>query len=247
MDDQLTLYYDELSRSHFWLTSKSYVTQKFIDQELLHRSQPQRIMEVGCCAGNFLQNFLCADNAVFGLDLRFSALKLGKARQPAINLTQANGIELPYRDEVFDMVILQDVLEHFADDSGLLRGLNRVVKPGGILFVCVPAYMWLYGYHDKLFGHVRRYTRPQLVSRLEESGFHLLRATYFQSLFLLPLFIKRRFHGKEKDGGDFVMLPKLVNSCLDWLLRLEAIPLKIMNLPFGPTLMCLAQKEGRVT
>lgn len=240
MDDSLTRYYDELSTTHFWLTSKAHVIKSFLDHELAKGVMPREILEVGCCGGNFLQQFLGVCDGVFGLDLNFNVLKTCQERQPDIKLVHGNGLELPFRKESFDMVFMQDVLEHIEDDSGTLQGVSRILKGNGLLFVCVPAYMFLYGHHDEMFGHVRRYTRPELVSRLRGAGFQIIRATYFQSAFLAPLYIKRRFGKRDRD--DFLAPPKAINALFDWLLRCEALPMRFLNFPFGPTLMCLARK-----
>ena len=240
MDDRLTLYYDELSRTHFWLTSKTEVIERFIRGELARLERPRRILEVGSCAGHFLSRFRPDCDRAFGLDLSHSALARCRGRQPEIPVVRADGCQLPFRGGAFDMVLMQDVLEHIPDDGATLAGINRVLRQDGLIFLCVPAYMALYGHHDKLFGHQRRYTRPQLRQRLEARGFGIIRATYFQSAFLAPLYLKRRFGKKE--GDDFVVPPRAVNAFFDWFLKLESIPLKYIDLPFGPTLMCLARK-----
>lgn len=240
MDDQLTLRYDELSRSHFWLTSKKYVIEQYLESHLRSLDPLGRVLEVGCCAGHYLQQFIGRADEVHGLDMSISALRRCHTDNPGIKNVQGDGLQLPYADGSFDLVLMQDVLEHIEDDVATLRGLHRVLRDDGMFFVCVPAYMFLYGHHDKLFGHVRRYTRGELRGRLEETGFKIVRASYFQSPFLAPLYVKRRF-GK-KDGDDFIIPPKAVNTFFDKMLRLESIPMKAFDLPFGPTLMCVARK-----
>lgn len=235
----MTLRYDDLSRTHFWLTSKTYVIERFLDAQLARRAPVKRVLEVGCCAGQFLQRFVGRCAETHGLDLSQSALVRCHQRCPGIKVVRANGLQLPYADGAFDLVLMQDVLEHIPDDEATLAGLRRVLAPDGLLFICVPAYMALYGHHDKLFGHVRRYTRPQLVQRLRNNGFAVKRATYFQSPFLVPLYVKRRFG--HQNGDDFIVPPAWLNAFLDRMLRLEAVPMRLMNLPFGPTLMCVAE------
>ena len=240
MDDQLTLYYDELSKSHFWLTSKTYVIEQFLAPVLNNAPKHRRILEVGCCAGNFLKRFTDSYDEVHGLDLSMSALQRCRDQNPNIHSIRANGLRLPYEDGAFDLILMQDVIEHIPEDEATMRELRRVMADDGHCFICVPAYMFLYGHHDKLFGHVRRYTRKELREKLARNGFSVGRATYFQSPFLLPLYVKRRFGGSE--GDDFLVPPKPINAFFDRLLRLEALPMRLMNIPFGPTLMCLATK-----
>lgn len=242
MDDALTLRYDALSDSHFWLTSKAYVIDTFLEPYFQKAGTMDRILEIGCCAGKFLGKLKGRAHHLYGLDMSHSALKRCRDRSPFIHTVRADGLRLPYAPESFDMVIMQDVLEHIPDDEGTLRMLHEVSKPEALCFICVPAYMFLYGHHDELFGHVRRYTRRELTTKLRANGFDILRATYFQSPFLAPLYVKRRF-GK-KDGDDFLVPPKPVNAAFDALLKCEALPMRFMNIPFGPTLMCMARRSG---
>ena len=55
-----------------------------------------------------------------------------------------------------------DVLEHLDDDVLALRELGRVVGPGGLVLVAVPAYQWAWSDHDVRLGHRRRYSRARL-------------------------------------------------------------------------------------
>jgi SAM-dependent methyltransferase len=74
---------------------------------------------------------------------------------------------------------LFDVLEHIEDDTGTLARLNRVLKPGGMLYIAVPSLGWLWSHQDVVAGHFRRYTTQNLSAKLTAAGFTPLLATYF--------------------------------------------------------------------
>lgn len=82
----------------------------------------------------------------------------------------------------YDVAYSMNVLEHIDDDVGALRGLHRVVRPGGRLLVYVPAFEVLYSSMDTKVGHLRRYRRPQLVAAVTEAGFVVDRCRYVDSL-----------------------------------------------------------------
>jgi SAM-dependent methyltransferase len=71
----------------------------------------------------------------------------------------------------FDVVVCLNVLEHLADDAGVLRQFAQVLRPGGRLLLIVPAHPRLYGPMDALAGHFRRYTRAGLGRLLTDTGF----------------------------------------------------------------------------
>ena len=73
-------------------------------------------------------------------------------------------------DAHFDSVLMVNVLEHIADDAGALRGLSRLLVPGGDVVLYVPAINGLYGALDKKIGHYRRYSVWRLGEVFREAG-----------------------------------------------------------------------------
>lgn len=242
MNESISRFYDRLGRSHFWLTSKYHVIDHFLTQEFLRKGgKTTRILEVGCSTGNFLHRLRSRCESTYGIDLSAEILRVCKDRWKGVSLTAADGHELPFRERSFDLVVLVDVLEHFEKADTALSQVRKVLKEDGSCLVCVPAYRWLWGANDVLFGHQLRYTRGQLASQLHRTGFELVRLTYFQPLFLPLLFLKRKLFDR---GSDFRIPPPYLNSLLDRLLRLDARILQSTDLPFGCTLLGLATKSG---
>jgi SAM-dependent methyltransferase len=90
-----------------------------------------------------------------------------------------DGSRLPFADATFDRVIAAEVLEHIPDDRAVMAEVARVVRPGGRVAVTVPRWFpervcWALAddYHAPAVegGHVRVYTRTQLVRRLRAAG-----------------------------------------------------------------------------
>ncbi len=82
-----------------------------------------------------------------------------------------------------------DVIEHVPDDLQLLRDLREQgwIRPGARVFVTVPAFQQLFGKHDELLGHFRRYNSLQLRQLLEQAGLRVERVGYW---FFLPLLVR---------------------------------------------------------
>jgi 2-polyprenyl-3-methyl-5-hydroxy-6-metoxy-1,4-benzoquinol methylase len=66
-----------------------------------------------------------------------------------------------------------NVLEHIEDDSAILSILFKKLKPGGKLFVYVPAFQFLYSEMDEKVGHYRRYSKNELRNKLAQAGFEV--------------------------------------------------------------------------
>jgi SAM-dependent methyltransferase len=78
---------------------------------------------------------------------------------------------LPLPDAAFDAAVCAEVLEHVDDDAGALAELARVLRPGGVLLVTVPANPYRYDWTDRWAGHRRRYDAGTLEARIREAGF----------------------------------------------------------------------------
>lgn len=91
----------------------------------------------------------------------------------------------------FDLVTAFDVLEHVEDDVAFIRGLFERLRPGGTLLVSVPAWPLLYGPHDELLAHHRRYRPREARALVLGGGFTIRRAGgLFHSL--LPVRVIQR-------------------------------------------------------
>jgi SAM-dependent methyltransferase len=107
-------------------------------------------------------------------------------------------------DESYDFIYSVNVLEHIADLPSEVRELHRALKPGGVLFVFVPAFRMLWTSLDTEVGHVTRFTRASLVTALERGGFGVRHVAYFDSLGFpaaLTVRVLEKFRAFSYGGG----------------------------------------------
>ena len=93
--------------------------------------------------------------------------------------------------ERWDGAFLLDVLEHLPDDAAAMRQVSAALKPGGLVFVTMPALQCFWSYNDEIVQHRRRYNRKDLLRLAEAAGLRLLSARYFMFL-LSPLYCLSR-------------------------------------------------------
>jgi SAM-dependent methyltransferase len=117
-----------------------------------------------------------------------SVIKLDIVRPATISgpFVQASAEALPFGDNSFDGVGLFDVLEHLKEPDICLTEVSRVVRPGGLVLITVPAYRWLWSPHDELVGHERRYTVDGLRSDLVDAGLAVEWVSAFYGFLVLP-------------------------------------------------------------
>jgi SAM-dependent methyltransferase len=84
-----------------------------------------------------------------------------------------------------------DVVEHIEDDLGFLRHLWDLLEPGGMLYLTVPAFNFLWSHEDVDAGHFRRYTLGALEKKLCEVGLETVFGTFIFGFLPLPVFLFR--------------------------------------------------------
>ena len=109
-------------------------------------------------------------------------------------------LELP--NAAIEGVGLFDVIEHLPDPRPLLREVRRVLRPGGVLVVTVPALGWLWSDADALAGHDRRYRRAELAEQLSDCGFTVVRSTYHFAAAIPPVVVQRLLRRRRHTNPD---------------------------------------------
>jgi SAM-dependent methyltransferase len=187
-----------------------------------------------------------------GIDLTWSGLAYARGHGVSA-LAQATIARLPLADAQFDVVTSFDVLQCVldGDEAQAAAELFRVLRPGGHAVITVAAMTALWGNHSILSHEVRRYSRRRLRRLLEGAGFEVRRITYTNAslvpALLLVRYLERRrglaVSDEDEAAAREIALPSaLVNGPMTAVLRIEAAALRLVNLPFGSSLLCLARK-----
>jgi SAM-dependent methyltransferase len=200
------------------------------------------ILDAGCGTGANLRH-LGDRGRVVGIDLSEEALRFCRSR--GVPVTRAELLHLPFPDAAFDCVTSFDVIYHrwVRDDRAAVFEMTRVLRPGGLLLVRVPALRLLWGAHDEAVHSRHRYTRREVRRLLEGAGLRVLRASYGNT-FLLPLVAVRRSLDRltGRHGSDVSFLPGPLEWTFRNLLRLEARIVKHVSLPVGASVFALARR-----
>jgi ubiquinone/menaquinone biosynthesis C-methylase UbiE len=123
--------YESLERSVFHPKRQEQLERRV--RNLCEMTGGRRALDIGCGTGNVSKFARKYFEVVVGVDISLEALKINKANT-GIHAIQGDGLSLPFADNTFDAITCFSVLHHFFDDVSLLIELNRVLKPGGILF-----------------------------------------------------------------------------------------------------------------
>jgi SAM-dependent methyltransferase len=236
----------ELEETHWWFASRLARVHDLVRAHLPRRSG--RILDLGCGSGRTARTFEQYGRVV-GSDLSSQPLA-ADAREGRRRLA-SRAEQLPFKSETFDVVTALDLVEHLEQDLPALVEMFRVLRPDGVLILTVPAMPLLYGPHDRVLGHWRRYSSAELRRRIRRAGGAVPRIGYFMSL-PFPLLLGWRLFSKvfgtgsaRSDGGR--PLPAWLNRALAALMGLERAISSRVPLGIGSTLTCVIGRESAGT
>jgi SAM-dependent methyltransferase len=165
---------------HEWGTEPEFVgprhelRERLLLDLFLSASPGPSVLNAGAGQGSFSLRLARLGFEVTSIDDSPAAVDVLLARLPG-PVELADVTAMPFTEETFDAAVLGEVLEHVPDDAGALAEVARVLRPGGVLAVSVPANPARFGPSDRWAGHLRRYSRDMLVGACERSGFRVRR------------------------------------------------------------------------
>ena len=242
MDNHVYKDMAELQEHHWWFKARKEILGRVLHG--IDLPENCEILEIGCGTGGNL-SMLASLGTVYGMEMNKQAAQYAKQSSGQPVLEGALPGPIPYQQQ-FDLVCLLDVLEHIEDDDSALAAIKPLLKPGGRIVLTVPAYQWMFGKHDVLLHHFRRYTKRSLAERCTGNGITINKLSYFNTM-LFPLaavarIIDRLSSGKQSTGYNIPH--RIVNSLLFRIFRIEKFFLKHWNLPYGCSLIMLGKIEG---
>ena len=157
-------WYETNSEDHFWFQWRARAAAALIDRIGLPTGQPLRVFDIGCGTGITCQQFRRTTSWVFdGADLNIEALARCDAGMARVLYYDIIDKRHEFR-ELYDVIILFDVVEHIDSTRPFLEAALFHLRPGGVVLVNVPALLGLYSVYDTVAGHYRRYTLDTLAA-----------------------------------------------------------------------------------
>lgn len=135
---------------------------------------------------------------------------------PGIEVRRGGCGRLPLADGEADLLTALDVLEHVDDDAAAVGEFHRVLKPGGVLVVTVPAGPWLWSDWDTALHHRRRYTLRGLRGLFPRHAWEVLHSSGINTAALPAVWLLRRLRLSGARAEDRIP-PVTLNRLLEWL------------------------------
>lgn len=235
---------EQREQAHWYYAGKREIVRGWLRRA--GPPQPQDLLlDCGAGTGRFAKE-MEADCRVMVLDDHEEALRLLRTRFRPDQILSLAGDRVPLPDASLDFVTALDVLEHTPDDRAVVAGFQRLLKPGGVALVTVPAGMALWSDWDVALHHYRRYSRPQLRALFPADQWEVLHVNY-TNVFVYPAVWAVRKWRKifpaaagEVRSEDQQPAPWLNALLRGWFVRpaFWRVPF-----PFGVSLLLVARKR----
>ena len=231
MEKPYEVKYHKLEKNYWWFKSRRDILLELI----INSGKNSKILDIGCSRGELIKelNNVGFKNT-YGIDKSEKAIKLCK-KQNLKKVFIRGGTKTKFKNKEFDIIIASDILEHIKNDNLALTEWNRILKPNGKIIIFVPAFKFLFGKHDRLNQHYKRYGKKELVEQLQDSNFNIERISYWNCISFIPKIIS-----KNKD--QLYEINEKINKTLIYSLKFENLLLKKINLPIGTSLFTIAKK-----
>lgn len=214
----------------------------FIYRHIIH--EPGSFIDIGAGNGLVLKFFKKKGFDVAGIELEKPLVDLMKKDPELHNVTVVQGDITKLRGKnQYDYVLASDVIEHIEDDDFAIANLFSYVAPGGLLVITVPAYSFLYGKRDKVWGHFRRYDVNFLLPKLQRLDGYVEKVKHWNMIGLLAFYFYEKILHRpvaEKKRYEKSLLAAILRFLVECELKVEAL---LGGVPYGLTLVVAVRKK----
>ena len=233
----------KFGRYHWWFTGRRRLLKYLVSSLSVHQNSP--IIDVGCGVGSNINLLQSLGLRVIGIDSEMYSLQLAKSHVSIPTLLNASITNLPIRSNSIGIIVAMDILEHIEDDTIGIHEIHRALKQEGKVIFTVPAFQFLWGIQDVAGKHIRRYSKRDLIRKIEEKGFRILRSSYFNFFLFFPILLGRRLILilKPRIESENEINSPFINFFLKSIFSLEPYLLRYFSFPFGVSIFCIARKS----
>jgi len=230
-----------VEKDHWWFSTRRKLLMLLLP--IMDLPEESTAIDVGCGVGSNIYALRSKGLNIVGIDRSMDNLLLARMKMDA-PLVNGDANALPVRGESASLILAMDVLEHLEDDANGIRELYRSLGKEGILFLTVPAFRFLWGVQDFVTGHKRRYSKDEILTKLREQNFEIVRSSHFNFFLFFPILVGRliiRLFRLRIETENELNAPGL-NFLLSGIFSIEPCLLKHISFPFGVSIFCIARK-----
>ncbi len=180
---------------HSWLIEEHQERYRFARQLISSEgldNQEAIIIDCACGTGYGIDFLNRAETEIIGVDIDFEACQYAAKRNGGNLIVQADARKLPFKNEVCDVVVSFETLEHVSLPEEIVSEFSRVIANQGLLIASTPERITLqaqsYRNHEKTFNpfHLAEMSSTELTSALKKNKLHDI-SLFGQRVFSKPM------------------------------------------------------------
>jgi ubiquinone/menaquinone biosynthesis C-methylase UbiE len=240
--------YTNLSRveeNHWYYAGKREIVERW-----LLKTRPPRhedvLLDCGAGTGRFAA-VMERHCGVLVLDDHEESLRLLRERFRSEQVIALGDKGVPLPDSAVEYLTALDVLEHVKEDAVAVREFHRLLKPGGLAVITVPAGMAVWSDWDVSLHHHRRYSRATLRALFPADAWETVYLNYTNvPVYPVAWLLRRLRRNRPRQPGRSRAEDKLPPRWANSLLRRMFVGMAFwrMPLPFGLSLLLVARRRG---
>ena len=207
---------------------------------------PRDLLDAGCGTGGLIRRLRGAVPAwrIQGLDVSPIACEMARQRCD-VSIVEGSVTALPFGVASFDAVLAADVLYELEEPDAALREVARCLRPGGWVVVNVPAYRWLWSYHDTAVRSKHRFVRTEVAALLAVAGFVTEVNTHWNALPFPLIVARRKLFASAADTSDVRLYPAPAEAFLRGLMGMEHAWMRAGgSWAWGSSILAVGRKRG---
>lgn len=233
---------EAIEREHWYYAGKRDVVRAWLAR-CAELGPDKTLLDCGAGTGLFAQE-MAERCRVLVLDDHEESLRRLRERFTPERVLRVSAEGIPLPDKSIDAITALDVLEHIENDRAAVNEMARVLRPGGVAVITVPASMKLWSDWDVGLHHFRRYDRPQLCALFAEPAWEIVHVNYTNVLVYPAVWLVRKW--RRQNAGEAIrtedrLLPRWLNG---WL---RAMFVRMgrwkFSFPFGVSLLLVARRR----
>jgi ubiquinone/menaquinone biosynthesis C-methylase UbiE len=166
--------FQEFFKESKYIFLKNYLYNYLLRKKAVNQSLKNESLKLILEVGSGISPMVTGSRAIIYSDLSFTALEILRKANKNGGYVVADGMDLPFKADVFTHTVCSEVLEHLADDRKALKELYRVMKPAAMLVATFPHRKFYFANDDRFVNHYRRYEISEMKERLKSVGLKLI-------------------------------------------------------------------------
>jgi SAM-dependent methyltransferase len=231
----------KIEQNHWWFVVRREMFKKYLSAA----PKDAAILDVGVGSGSNLRMLKEAGFTNYqGFD--FSPLAKKFCEEKNLGAVKVGDIcDSGFADNSYDVILFTDVVEHIENDLLALKEVVRILKPNGKIIITAPCFMSLWGNHDVVSMHQRRYLLGEIKDKITQAEMKIIQSYYFNFFLFVPILIFRKLTKifAIEIKSENAVNSKFLNKIFTTLFRLDVLLAKKIKFPFGVSAFILASKS----